>query len=334
MSELLTALRLARGSSLSGKNLGERLGISRAAIWKRIRALNRNGYVVEARRGMGYRLVREPDVLTWEAVAPLLPEGLFQADRYHYLAEVGSSNEEVVTRARQGAPEGTVVVAESQTHGRGRLGRRWNSPPGMNLYFSCLLRPDMSPNRTFQLTLLAGLALAEAVQEAGFAEATIKWPNDLLLRGRKLAGILTEMSAEMDRVHYVVVGVGLNVHLTTAALPSELRDIAIGLADVYAASSVPGGGAAPAPPLRRNLLVGFLGRFQEWYQRYRERGFGVVREAWMERARIQDRRVTVHLLKETFTGTALEMDPDGFLLVRCDEDQTIRRVVAGDVAMV
>ncbi|MBF0154338.1 MAG: biotin--[acetyl-CoA-carboxylase] ligase [Magnetococcales bacterium] len=332
MPDLLAELRAARGACLSGKSLGERLGVSRAAVWKRIRALIQNGYLIESRHGKGYRLVREPDVLTREAVAPLLSAGLFRAGRYHHRVEVGSTNEEAVTLARAGVPEGTVVVAESQTRGRGRLGRQWLSPPGVNLSFSFVLRPRMSPNRTFQLTLLAGLALAETVQEAGFAEVTIKWPNDLLLRGRKLAGILTEMGAEMDQVHYVVVGVGLNVHMTTALFPPELQGIAIGLADVYTPSA---GAVAVVPmPLRRDLLVGFLHRFETWHERYRQEGFAGVRERWLALAQIQGRRVEVNLLKEKFIGTALDMDPDGFLLVRREDDGSVSRVVAGDVALV
>ncbi|MBF0138522.1 MAG: biotin--[acetyl-CoA-carboxylase] ligase [Magnetococcus sp. DMHC-1] len=276
--------------------------------------------------------MREPDLLTREAVASLLSPGLFQAERYHYLVEVGSTNEDVVTRARAGAPEGTVVVAESQTRGRGRLGRSWVSPPGVNLCFSILLRPRMNPGRTFQLTLLAGLALAETIREAGFADVAIKWPNDLLLRGRKLAGILTEMSAEMDQVHHVVVGVGLNVHATTALFPPELQATAISLADICAESGSLV--ASPVPLLRRHLLVGFLKRFETWYHQYQEEGFGVVRNAWLAMARIQERRVKVNLIKEQFTGVAQDMDADGFLLVRRDDNGTVSRVVAGDVALV
>ncbi|MBF0425888.1 MAG: biotin--[acetyl-CoA-carboxylase] ligase [Magnetococcales bacterium] len=331
--DLLSLLRAAPGTALSGRDLGVRLGVSRAAIWKQVRALMRAGYCIESRHGEGYRLVGEPDVLTAEAVAPLLPAtGLFLADRYHHLAAIGSTNEEAIARARAGAPAGTVVTAEHQTHGRGRLGRAWHAPPGSSLAFSILLRPPIPPHRTFQLTLLAGLALAATLHEAGFVEVTIKWPNDLLLHGRKLAGILTEMGAETDEVHYVVIGVGLNVHTTTAMLPPELRAIATGLAD-HRLEAGDDTGARAVPP-RRKLLVAFLRHFAAWYRHYLEEGFAGVRAAWLEMARIQGRRVTVNLLKESFTGEAVDMDAEGFLLVRRKDDGSVCRVVAGDVTLV
>ncbi len=314
---------------MSGTELGRRLGISRAAVWKRIQGLQRAGYRIQSVRGLGYQLCGEPDSLAPEAVEPLLTGTLFRPDGYRFFPELGSSNEEVVAQARAGAAEGLVVVADCQTAGRGRLDRSWSSPPGVNLYFSFLLRPALPPGRTFQLTLLAGLALAETLVGLGIAGLAIKWPNDLLLDGRKLGGILTEMAAEPDHVQYVVVGVGLNVNQPRAAFPPELQGIAATLREVPPS----GGGGDPVDfwP-RRVILAGFLRNFATWYRRFLQEGFPPVRQGWLRYAAIRDRRVQVNLLHERFSGQAVDMDPEGFLLVKQD-DGPVRKVVAGDVAL-
>ncbi|MBF0369293.1 MAG: biotin--[acetyl-CoA-carboxylase] ligase [Magnetococcales bacterium] len=318
---ILTRLRAGNGELLSGTTLARELGISRMAVWKRIEALRREGYGIEAVRRKGYRLVAEVDALTPDCVTPLLPDGLFRPDLYRFYGKTGSTNDLAVQLARGGAGEGTVVVADRQTQGRGRLGRVWSSPPGINLYFSLVLRPPLEPRFAAQLTLLAGLALGEAITLAGVSGITIKWPNDLLLGGRKLGGILTEMDAEPDRVRFVVVGVGVNVNGDEKSFPAELRDQAVSLLTVDGRRFQ-----------RATLLASFLKVFEKWYHCYRQEGFAPVRQGWLAMARIQGRRVEVNLLRERFIGRALDMDGDGFLLVE-REDGVVSRVVAGDVTL-
>ncbi len=261
-----------------------------------------------------------PDLLTREVVGGWLRGAIFLPGRYHYFSEIDSTNAHAARLAVEGAEEGTVVVADSQTRGRGRLGRVWESPSGVNLYFSMILRPPVEPRHTAQMTLISGLALAETVAGLGVQGVEIKWPNDLLLNGGKLAGILTEMAAEEDRVHYVVVGVGLNVNGQMLAYSPEIQQIARSLHD-----------QTQKTIKRAPLLADFLFRFEEWYRRYLTHGFAAIRDAWIENSGIRGKQVRVNLMKERFSGEAVDMDHEGFLIVRRQDDQNLVRVIAGDV---
>ncbi len=259
-------------------------------------------------------------------MAPLLTGPLFTAERFFFHEVLDSSNREAARLAGLGAEEGTVVVAEQQTQGRGRLGRPWASPPGVSLYFSVVLKPDIETRHAAQLTLLAGLALAKEISTHIQSIDTdkrnsleIKWPNDLLLKGRKLAGILTEMRAEGNRVRHVVVGIGVNVNGQATMLPPELHESAITLAE-YLRKNIK----------RSSLLAGFLTTLEQTYRVYLTQGFAPIRTAWLTHAQILGRRVRVNLATEIFKGEAVKMDTDGFLLVKRDDGQ-FSRVVAGDV---
>ncbi|MBF0449082.1 MAG: biotin--[acetyl-CoA-carboxylase] ligase, partial [Magnetococcales bacterium] len=234
--QLLDALRLGDGKPVSGKAIGLALSISRAAVWKRIEGLRRVGYRIDSVPRCGYILTLEPDIPTPEAVGPLLDhltrqDGLFAQEKIHFFETLDSTNVQAGILARAGALDGTVVVADHQSQGKGRLGRSWDSPSGLNLYFSLILRPNIYPRHAAQLTLLTGLALAEVVQAVGGQTVQIKWPNDLLLGGKKLAGILTEMAVEADRIQFVVVGVGVNLNASVSDLSPELAQIAATLSD-------------------------------------------------------------------------------------------------------
>ncbi len=212
----------------SGEALSGKLGLSRTAVWKRVEALRTKGYRIDAVPARGYRLVGVPDRLTSLELAPLLSTRELGRTIHHH-ESLGSTNEVAFRLAQDGAEHGEVVVAEQQTAGKGRRGRVWVSPPGLNLYFSAILRPELPPQRAPELTLVAAVALAEALREFG-TEAAIKWPNDVQIEGRKVAGILTELSAEPERVHFVVVGVGVNLNSQAGHFPEELREVATSLA--------------------------------------------------------------------------------------------------------
>ncbi|MBF0108297.1 MAG: biotin--[acetyl-CoA-carboxylase] ligase [Magnetococcales bacterium] len=319
-TDLLTLLRRHMDRPLSGAEIGRRLGISRAAVWKRIEVLRRTGFTVLSMAGKGYMLNDVPDTLTREMIGGLLRGTMFRGERYHYLPETDSTNVQAARMALAGAPEGTVVVADRQTHGRGRLGRVWESPAGVNLYFSMILRPEVEPRHTAQMTLISGLALAETVTAAGVQGVEIKWPNDLLLGGGKLAGILTEMAAEEGRVHHVVVGVGLNVNAGSPVFSPQIGLIARSIHD-HSQKTIK----------RAPLLADFLFRFEQWYGHYLNHGFGAIREAWIERSGIRGKEVRVNLIAEQFSGRAVDMDSEGFLLVQRSGDERPTRVIAGDV---
>ena len=199
------------GDYLSGQELSRTLGISRAAVWKAVEALRRQGYDIEARTGRGYRLIGAPDFLSRETVEQYLHR---TRENLHVLETVDSTNSFCRRLALEGAPDGTAVLADCQTAGRGRRGRSFQSPAGKGLFFSILWRPDCAPEELLPLTALSAVAVCRAIQRATGVRPQIKWPNDLVLGGRKLAGILTEMSLEGESGHvsHVVVGIGINVH--------------------------------------------------------------------------------------------------------------------------
>lgn len=223
-TEILTLLRES-GEYISGQELCSRFGISRTAVWKIMNQLKEDGYEIEAVQNKGYRLKSSPDVLESSEIASRLrTRRMGQNLIFH--RETGSTNIDAKAEAEQGAPEGTLVVTECQNAGRGRKGRSWSSPEGCNIYFTLLLRPACQPDQACMLTLVMALAVAEAIREQGL-DAGIKWPNDIVVSGKKVCGILTEMSAEPDYIHYVVIGTGINVN--QESFPEEIRQTATSL---------------------------------------------------------------------------------------------------------
>lgn len=237
------------------------------------------------------------------------------------LESCGSTNDEAAHLAMAGAPHGAVVMALAQSTGRGRMGRDWHSPPGENLYLSCVLRPELEPFQVPPVTLAAGLGVVSAVNSLGLA-ATLKWPNDVLLGGRKLAGILTEMSTRGSRVEHVIVGIGIN--LETRVFPPSLASIATSLAQH---------GVTIA---RDRFIERLLGDLERWLDRFFAGGVEAIARAWMERAGIGPERVSrvrVQGPSGPIEGRAVGIDGSGFLLVAAPDGQ-VHRVLAGDVAVV
>ncbi len=316
-AKVLRALKETNGF-ISGEHLSSSLGISRAAVWKHIRRLREEGYQIEARRAKGYRLKGGPRGLNPVEIIAALPEGTIWKE-VHFLERVGSTNDIALQMARGGAPEGEVVIADAQTKGRGRMGRRWHSPKGVNLYLSFILRPPLPPSHVPLITLMAALALAEATEEVAGLRAEIKWPNDLLLGGKKVAGILTEADAQMDLVNFVVVGVGINVNMRREEMPGELRSVSTSLL-LERGEEVD----------RLTLLLAFLKGFDKWYKTFLRGGREEVLRGWEERSAVKGRKVEVVFLDEEIRGVAQGLNGDGALLVKTEEGE-VRRVVAGDL---
>ena len=227
-AKILSALR-AHPDGVSGAQLAEQLAISRAAIWSRIEELRQVGFDISAGPHFGYRLVSEPDALLADDLLARLGKTKVVGRDIRVFEETTSTNDVIEKLARDGVKEGAVVFAESQTKGRGRLGRKWKSPTRKGLWFSVLLRPDLRPQETTQLTVASATALRRAIKNVTGLSPEIKWPNDLLIGGKKVAGILTEMSAEVDRVRHVILGIGVDVNQDAAEFPLELRKIATSL---------------------------------------------------------------------------------------------------------
>src|SRR5208282_6049469 len=227
-AKILSALR-ADPDGVSGAALAEELNISRAAVWARIEELRGFGYEIQAGPHFGYRLTETPDLLHADDLLSRLGKTKVIGRDIRVFEQTTSTNDVIEKLARDGVKEGVVVFAESQTSGRGRLGRKWISQERKGLWFSILLRPDMRPQETTQLTVASATALRRAIQSQTGLKAEIKWPNDILIGGKKVAGILTELSAEPDKVRHVILGIGVDVNLNANEFPAELKKTATSL---------------------------------------------------------------------------------------------------------
>ena len=313
---VLAFLAEAGDGFVSGEAISDKLGLSRAAVWKHVGALREQGYRIDALPARGYRLVEIPDRLGELELRPLLNTHDLGAV-LHWFAEVGSTNDVAKQLAEEGALHGEVVIAEAQTAGRGRRGRAWVSPAGRNVYLSVVLRPDLPPTRASELTLLAAVAVCEAVRQAG-VPAAIKWPNDLLANGKKVAGVLTEMASEMDQVQWVVLGIGVNVNAEASDFPAELRGLVTSVA-IERGDPVP----------RALFAAALITSLEEWLDRHAAEGFAPVRQAWRVMSDTLGREVRVRVGDRELEGVAEDVDDAGALLVRTPRGR--ERVLAGDV---
>jgi BirA family biotin operon repressor/biotin-[acetyl-CoA-carboxylase] ligase len=318
-AHILTALRTAGSGSVSGAELSQELGISRAAIWARIEELRQLGYDIEAGPHLGYRLVSAPDDLyADDLISRLGPTRVVGRD-IRVFQETTSTNDVVEKLARDGVREGAVVFAESQSKGRGRLGRKWSSPAHKGLWFSVLLRPGLRPQETTQLTVASATALVRAIRSATGLRAVIKWPNDILIGRRKVAGILTELSAELDRVNHVILGVGVDVNQSAAEFPPELRKTAVSLRL-----------AAGKPVSRPELAAGILRELDEDYGRVCAGRFGAVADEWAESCSTLGQEVVIRIGNRQLRGRAEALSEEGALLLRTDYGH-LERIIGGDV---
>ncbi len=307
------------GRFLSGQEIGRRLGTSRAAVWKQVQTLRRRGFGIEGARGAGYRLLGRPDVIEEADLrSRLSPRSSWKT--FHILPATDSTNSRAVALAESGAPHGTVVCADAQTGGRGRFGRTWESPPGLNLYVSLLLRPPVEPAQAPQLTLVTAVALAAAVEASTGLSARLKWPNDLYLGGRKAAGILAEMSADADRLRHVVIGAGLNVNAESPDFPPGLRGKATSL-KIHA-----GRGFA-----RVEILARFLDSFSNAYRLFLAEGIRGLLPEWRRRSLLDGKRVVIRLRGEDVAGTAVGVDDAGLLVFRRDGGRGTEKLPSGEI---
>lgn len=314
---ILGFLADGRDEFTSGEALSAKLGLSRTAVWKHVQSLRGKGYRIDAVPARGYRLVDVPDRLSPLELTPLLSTHHI-GQSIHFHASLPSTNEAAFRLAADGAEHGEVVITEQQTAGKGRRGRTWVSPTGLNLYFSVILRPELPPQRAPELTLVGAVALAEALRETE-ADARIKWPNDVQLDGRKVAGILTELSAEPERVHFVVLGIGVNLNAGPEDFPPEVAATATSLSQVLGRR------------VNRALFTATLwGRLEEWLDLHHEVGFDPVRQRWKELSSTLGQEVLVRTDRSELRGVAEDIDVSGALLVRTAEG-SLERVLAGDV---
>lgn len=316
--KILKFLKEADGY-VSGQELCERLGVSRTAIWKAIRQLESEGYEIEAVRNRGYRLHDSADILNEAEIRAALTTK-WLGHPVKFLEEIDSTNNEVRRMAEQGAPSGTLAVAEIQTAGKGRRGRSWSSPKGSGIWHSFLLRPDFAPTYASMLTLLTAMAVQKAVKDATGLESQIKWPNDIVVNGKKVCGILTEMSTEEDAIRYVVVGIGINAN--TPEFPEEIRTTATSLA------------LELGHPVRRTELInGVMCAFEEYYRIFQETlDLSQLKKLYNQELVNVGRKVKVLAPGGDYTGISKGINDTGELIVEL-ADGTIREVNSGEVSV-
>ena len=320
-TRILIALRRAGTGFVSGAELSQQLGITRAAIWARIEELRKLGYDIAASPHQGYRLISVPDVLHADDLLSLVQGNKVVGRDIRVFEETASTNDVVEKLARDGVKEGVVVFAESQSKGRGRLSRKWISPPRKGLWFSVLLRPNLRPQAATQLTVAAATALFRAIREVTGITPEIKWPNDILIKGRKVAGVLTELSAELDHINHLNLGIGVDVNQNATEFPPELRKTATSLK-----------AEAGRHIHRAELAAALLRALDCDYARIVSGDFARLADEWQQQCTTIGQRVAIQIGDRVIQGHAEALDDDGALLIRTQHGR-LERVIGGDVTL-
>jgi len=303
-----------------GPKIAAEIGVTRATVWDWVEKLRSLGVEIRGHPATGYQLARLPDLLTSSLVRPELGEGAIGRRIVHFF-RADSTNTIALRLASEGAEHGTVVVAEEQTAGRGRLGREWYSEKSSGIYVSVLLRPPLAPAAAPALTLMAGVAAQAAVERASGLVTDIRWPNDLLLNGKKLCGILTEMSAEVDRLHAVVIGIGINVN--HREIPDELRAIATSLRMETGKTHS-----------RVQVLAALLRELEHYYELLLQQGAAAIVERWTAVSTYaRGKRIVVRTPSGEFQATTAGLESSGALRIRRDDGRE-EPLVAGEIAQV
>ena len=313
-NEILEYFRKANGNYVSGEQISRDLNVSRTAIWKHINILKSRGYIFESSTRKGYRLIYAPNLLTPLEIASVLHTETL-GKKVVYFESTPSTNEEAKKIAREGAEEGTIVVAEEQTTGRGRLTRHFYSPFAKGIWFSVIFRPTFFPMEASKSTLLAAVGVCRGIRRLGLADAGIKWPNDILYHGKKLVGMLCEMSASMEKIDYIIMGIGINTGMKEKEFPEDFRGHATSF-------------------LNEGVNVSrryFLAELEAEYKLAQTEGFGRVLDDWRKLSVTLGEEVRVIFGNDNYTGKAVDIDDDGCLLV--DTGREVRRVMAGDVSI-
>ncbi len=319
--QILEALKNNPSDYVSGTSLASSVAITRTGVWKHIRALRARGYEIEAHPKLGYRLLHPPDLLLPEELLPLLNTTSF-GRVYHYLQQTTSTNDRAMALALQGSPHGTLVAAEEQTQGRGRLQRPWASALHHGIYFSLLLRGPFTFERAPQATMISALSLTRLIQSSLGLEAGIKWPNDVLIQGKKVAGILTEAKSDQDQAHFLIVGIGINVNHSATDLAGPFRYPATSLA-------MESGCVLSRP----QFLAAYLNVLEKDYEKWIKEGFGPFFKEWESSSWIINKTVTLQCSDGPISGRVEGFSPEGAL--RLLQRDGIERVFwAGDVERV
>ena len=316
--EILRLLRSADGY-ISGQELCNRFGVSRTAVWKAINQLKEAGYEIEAQQNKGYRLIAAPDLMT-EAEIKSLMHTEWVAKEVLYFDTIDSTNTKAQELAEKGYPSGTLVVADKQESGKGRRGRSWVSPSGTGIFMTLMIKPDINPNNASMLTLVAALAVAKAITSVTGEEALIKWPNDIVINGKKVCGILTEMNAQFDYINHIVVGIGINVH--NESFPEEISQMASSL-------MIEAGGKRFH---RAQIIAETMSYFEQYYDTFlKTQDLSALVREYDKLLVNRNKSVRVLDPKEPFDGKAMGITPKGELIV--DTWESRKLVSSGEVSV-
>ena len=316
--EILRLLRNADGY-ISGQELCNRFGVSRTAVWKAINQLKEAGYEIEAQQNKGYRLMAAPDLMT-EAEIKSLMHTDWVAKEVLYFDTIDSTNIKAQELVEKGYPSGTLVVADKQESGKGRRGRSWVSPSGTGIFMTLMIKPDINPNNASMLTLVAALAVAKAITSVTGEEALIKWPNDIVVNGKKVCGILTEMNAQFDYINHIVVGIGINVH--NESFPEEISQMASSL-------MIEAGGKRFH---RAQIIAETMSYFEQYYDTFlKTQDLSALVREYDELLVNRNKSVRVLDPKEPFDGKAMGITPKGELIV--DTWESRKLVSSGEVSV-
>ena len=304
---------------ISGQEISKEFHITRAAIWKYINILREEGYNIESVPSKGYRLVALPDILSYEEIKEYLNTD-FMGRNIHYFNSIDSTNSKAKEIALE-EKEGTVLIAEEQTEGKGRMGRSWVSPKGKGIWMSIILKPNVEPMKVPKLTLVGAAAVYKALENMGI-KAQIKWPNDVLIDGKKICGILTEMSGELNMVNYVIMGIGINVNLDEGDFPEELKDKATSL-KISTGKEIN----------RKELTANILNEFEKLYISFKEKDqMNEVLKICRENSILLGEEVKIIRGNDVRIGKAIDINENGELLIKFEGDK-VESIIAGEVSL-
>lgn len=318
--EIISLLKENQNNFISGEKISEKFGITRAAIWKHIKSIKEDGYEIESVSRKGYKLISSPDLLTFEEVNPYLNTNYIGKDIKYYNT-IDSTNTKAKELGTFGAKEGTVVISEEQIGGRGRLGRTWVSPKFKGIWMSIILKPNIEPMEASKVTQIAAASVCMSINKLGLNSA-IKWPNDIILNNKKICGILTEMSGELNKVNYIIVGIGINVNMESEDFPGDIKNIATSI-KIESGKKVK----------RKELVASIFNNFETLYDEFIksgtiEKSINICRE----NSALIGKQVKIIKRSEEVFAKAIGLTEDGELMVEYN-DGKVDKIVSGEVSV-
>lgn len=319
-NKILSLLKSNKNNFISGEKISNTLGVSRASVWKHINALKADGYLIESISRRGYMLTDEPDLLTYGEIKEYLKTE-YIGHNFKYYETINSTNIKAKSLAELGEPEGTIVISEEQTMGRGRLGKEWISPKYKGIWMSIILRPDINPAKVAKITMIGATSVCNAVKEIG-VDTYIKWPNDIIIDNKKVCGILTEMSAELNIINYIVLGIGINVNINNEEFPASIKNIAASLKDYHGSS------------IKRKELAGkVLNNFEILYDEFLKTGnIKSTIKICREKSTLLGKEITILKNNNYFNVRAVDISDDGELVVK-HNDGSIEKLISAEVSI-